>query len=174
MGLVEFEIARWDWKTLRCGCGKNGLHLADELLALARAEREGDSGFDVSSGHVMLPSVLMEPSLPVVSVALAAVADQTSAVARHQFLEALLFILSADSQTWELENEGRDLLEECRIAALPGIWLLHREVYLGPAVGASSLAFECLTLLDDNVDRLERVRADPRAQLAPHVRNAEL
>jgi hypothetical protein len=155
------------------GVRKRAIHLARDLLALARAEHEDDIRFDVSSVHVMLPSVLMEPSLPVVSVALAALADNISVPARHQFLEALLFILAADTQTFELEHQGRDLVEECRRAAQPGIWLLYREVFSGAAVGAPS-AYEILISLDEDLDRLKRVQAAPGAQLDPDVRSAEL
>lgn len=167
MDLVAGEIARRDWRSLRCGCGNPADHLARDLLVLARADDEEEIRFDVTGGHVMLPSVLMEPSLPVVSVALAALADTTSVPARHQFLETLLFILSAEAQAREPALRGRDLLDECRTAARPGIWLLYREVSSGATVGAASMAYEILTLLDEDLDRLERVRAAAGARLSP-------
>jgi hypothetical protein len=174
MELVDLEITHHDWRSIRCGCGKSADHLATDLLAVAHAGPQDAIRFDVSSGHVMLPSVLMEPALPVVSVALAALADDTSVPARHQFLEMLLFILSADSQSFELEKEGRDLIEECRVMAQSGIWLLYREVFFGATVGASSQAYEILTFLDEDTDRLKRVQAAAGARLGPHVRSAEL
>ncbi|MFB9547503.1 hypothetical protein [Micromonospora sagamiensis] len=174
MEIVELEIARRDWKSLRCGCGKRATHLAVDLRELALAEHEHDVRFNVSSGHVMLPSVLMEPALPVVSVALAALADNISVPARHQFLQTLSFILSAETQTFELAGQGRNLVDECRMAAQEGIWLLYREVFAGATVGASSIAFEILTSIDEDLDRLKHVQRASGAQLAPDVRSVDL
>ncbi|BCL12655.1 hypothetical protein [Micromonospora sagamiensis] len=174
MKIVELEIARQDWKSYRCGCGKLGSHIAKDLLALARAQYESEVRFDVAGGHVMVPEVLSELALPVLSVALAALADDISVPARHQFLDALLGILSADTQTFEAAQQGRDLVSECRAAAQSGVWLLYREVFFGASCGASTMAYEILALIEDDPDRLKRVQASPDAQLYPDVRNAEL
>ncbi|MDO3700958.1 hypothetical protein Q3W71_04605 [Micromonospora sp. C28SCA-DRY-2] len=154
--IVELEIARNDWDALRCGCGGSAAHVAEELLALARAE--DDARFEVLEGHVMTPEVLLEPALPVVSVALAALADRVAPPARLKFLEMLLLIVSAESQSAELALLGRDLPGECRSAAATGLWLLYSEVFAGASVGSSSYAYEILTIIEEDPDRLERVR----------------
>lgn len=156
--IVELEIARYDWDALRCGCGGSAAHVAAELLTLARAGTEDDARFEVLEGHAMTPEVLLEPALPVVSVALAALADQVSPPARFTFLEMLLLIVSAESQPSELALLGRDLPGECRAAARAGLWLLYAEVFSGGSVGSSSYAYEILTIVEEDPDRLERVR----------------
>jgi hypothetical protein len=158
MEIVELEIAGHDWKRLRCGCGKSAAHLADDLLRLARAETDSEADRISLDSHVMLSSVLMEPAPPVVSVALASLTDKTSPAARHKFLETLLFLVAADGQATEPARQGRDLPAECHAAAKSGIWLLYREVFAGATVGASSYAYEILTLIDEDEDRLDRVR----------------
>lgn len=158
MELVELEVARYDWDSLRCGCGGTAAHVAGELLALARAGAEDEARFEVLDGHIMTPEVLLEPALPVVSVALAALAGPASAPARLAFLETLLLIVSAEGQPAELALAGRDLPGECRAAARGGLWLLYGEVFSGRSVGASSYAYEALTIIEEDPDRLERAR----------------
>lgn len=170
MDVVEAEIAGQDWSSLRCGCGASARHLADDLLRLARAERTDDVECDVLGGHVMRPSVLLEPALPVVSVALAALADQTAPSVRFTFLEMLLLIVAGEGQAAELALQGRDLVEECRMAARSGIWLLYSEVFSGRSVGSASYAYEILTLIDEDEDRVSRFRVAAGERLSEDLR----
>ncbi|MBQ0894361.1 hypothetical protein KBX37_14855 [Micromonospora sp. U56] len=171
MEIVELEIAGHDWKSLRCGCGRSAAHLAGDLLKLARAQSDSDVDRVALDGHFMVsPSVLMEPALPMVSVALAALADKTSLAARFTFLKALLFIIAGEGQPFELARQGRDLPAECAAAAQGGIWLLYREVFSGLTMGAVSCAYEILTLIDADEERLDRVRVAAGARLSDDLR----
>ncbi|WP_320069888.1 hypothetical protein [Micromonospora sp. RTGN7] len=165
MEIVRLEVAGHDWKSLRCGCGRSAKHLGKDLLSLARAETDAEAERIALEGHVWQPSVVFEPALPVVSVALAALADNASPAARFIFLETLLFLVGDNGQTGELARQGRDLPAECVAAAQSGIWLLYREVFSGATVGASSYAYEILTIIDEGSDRLDRVKAAPCARL---------
>ncbi|MFI9331214.1 hypothetical protein ACIGZJ_27230 [Kitasatospora sp. NPDC052868] len=158
MKLVELEIKRHDWTKLRCGCGMSAAHVATDLVKLARSDKE--SGFDIEmlDGHVLMPSVLFEPSVPTVSVALAALADDISPSARGKFLELLLLLVAGEGQATELALQGRDLVIECVSVAKSGIWLLYSEVFSGRSIDAASYAYEALTLIEDDADRLEHVR----------------
>lgn len=172
MEIVELEIAGHDWKSLRCGCGRSAAHLAGDLLKLARAQSDSDVDRVALDDHVMVPpGLLVEPALPVVSVALAALADETSPAARFTFLKTLLVLAGGgEGQTFELDRQGRDLPAECAAAAESGIWLLYREVFSGLTMGAVSYAYEILTLIDADEERLDRVRVAAGARLSEDLR----
>jgi hypothetical protein len=170
MDIVRIEVAGHDWKSVRCGCGRSGEHLGNDLVRLARAETEADAERIALEGHVWQPSVVFEPALPVVAVALAALADRTSPAARVVFLETLLHLVGDNGQAGELVRQGRDLPAECVAAARSGIWLLYREVFSGATLSASSYAYEVLTIIDGASERLDRVKAAPSARLSPDLR----
>ena len=155
MKLVEFEIQRQDWASIRCGCGESAEHVGPELLRIARGEAEGLNGLE---GHVFMPSVAFEPALPAVSVALAALADTVGASVREVFAHLLLQILASEGQSIEAARAGMDLLQGCRVVAEGGRWLLYSEVIRGATVDGASYLFEALGLLEGDLDRLDAIR----------------
>ncbi|MBB5627060.1 hypothetical protein [Sphaerisporangium krabiense] len=160
MNLVKLEIERHRWDGMQCGCDRSAAHVATDLLRLAQGG--GEHGFDVVEtldGHAYIPSVLFEPSVPAVSVVLAALADDISPDAREGFLEALLHLVAGEGQSIKAEAEGRDLISECIDAAKSGIWLLYSEMFSGRSVGAAGYAYEVLTLVDEDEDRVRRAQA---------------
>lgn len=159
MKLVELEIARHDWPGEHCACGRSAEHVAEDLRRLAGAEESSGLGTEVFEGHVFVSSFVHEPAVPVVSVALAALADDVSDYARTKFLELLLFLLGDDGQSERAAEEGRNLAAECAAAAEPGIWLLYSEVFSGRSVDSAAYAYETLSLLEKNEDRLELAKA---------------
>ncbi|MFE1768191.1 hypothetical protein ACFW81_28735 [Streptomyces angustmyceticus] len=159
MKLVEIEIDRHDWAQLRCACGQPASHVAADLLKMARADGESEIDAEVLEGHAWTSAALFEPALPAVSVALAALADDVSSVSRRIFSELLLLLLAGEGQATYLAHEGRDLIAECTVAAKSGIWLLYAEVISGRCVDTASNSYEALTLIEEDVDRLDRVQA---------------
>ncbi|GII88354.1 hypothetical protein Ssi03_63440 [Sphaerisporangium siamense] len=158
MNLVKLEIERHRWDEMQCGCDRSAAHVATDLLRLAQG---GERGFDVETldGHVYISSVLFEPSVPTVSVALAALADDISPDARQGFLEVLLYLVAGEGQSIKAEAEGRDLIDECIHAARSGIWLLYSEMFSGRSVDAAGYAYDVLTQVDDDDDRVRRAQA---------------
>jgi hypothetical protein len=156
--LVELEIARHDWAALPCGCGRSAAHLAADLSRMARATAAEDADIEILDGHVFIPSVLYEPAVPAVSVALAALADDVAPPAREGFLELLGILSSGESQSADAAARGRDLPAECIAAMRPGIWSLYSEVFAGRSVGAAAHAYETLTVVDTDADRIARVQ----------------
>lgn len=165
MRLFELELSRHDWRQLRCGCGKSAEHVADRLKRVAAAETSEDAACDWLDGHIADSVVQYEPAVSVVAVALAALADDVSSAARSSFLNLLLALVAGESTDWEIANEGRDLPEECRSAARDGIWLLYSELSAFRSRGASSDAYEILSLVEPNQSRLDRVRENFGDQL---------
>ncbi|UOX90826.1 hypothetical protein MUY14_09430 [Amycolatopsis sp. FBCC-B4732] len=159
MKLVELEIARHDWSREHCACGRSAEHVAEDLRRLAGADEASGFGTDALEGHVFVSSFIHEPAVPVVSVALAALADDISDYARAKFLELLLFLVDDDGQSERAAQEGRNLAAECAAAAVPGIWLLYSEVFSGRRVDSAAYAYETLSLVERNEDRLELARA---------------
>lgn len=170
MELVELEIARHDWAALPCGCGGSAAHLAADLSRMAGATTEQDADIELLSGHVFSPVVLYEPAVPAVSVALAALADDLAAPAREGFLELLGMLVAGESQSFEAAARGRDLPAECIAAAQPGIWLLYSEVFAGRSPRAVAEAYETLTLIDADADRLARVQTAAGERLPWNLR----
>jgi hypothetical protein len=158
--LVELEIERHDWAALRCGCGRSAAHVAVDLLRLARASTSSEcTTAIIDNGDVLLPDVLFEPSVPTVSIALAALADDIPLHARQEYAKLLLCLVGDNGQSFEAARAGRDLVAECIQAAKSGIWLLYAEIFAGRSVVAASYAYETLTLIEDDADRLARVQA---------------
>ncbi|MGW7531777.1 hypothetical protein [Amycolatopsis sp. NPDC054798] len=100
-------------------------------------------------------SFVHEPAVPVVSVALA---DGVFDYARAKFLELLLFLVGDDGQPERAEREGRDLAAECVAAAKPGIWLLYAEMFSGRRADAAAYAYETLSLIEEDEERLDLAR----------------
>ncbi|WP_354642661.1 hypothetical protein [Kitasatospora camelliae] len=172
MELLEIEVERHDWASMRCGCGQPAEHLAQEFRRLALEDGPPMDGGELSD-HVTTPgSLLLEPALPTVSVLLAALADEVPPPHRFGLLEALLFILSAEGQDPSLPRET-DLVEQCEEAVRAGLWLLYREVLSGESVGAASYAFEILSLVESDRERLGRVRAAAGERISWDLRTAE-
>ena len=173
MEFLEAEIAWHDWSAVRCGCGQDAGHVAEDLLWLAHG---GDGGphldTDRLDGHVFTPSVLCEPAVPALRVALAALADDEVPVpVRRVFSELVLLLAAGEGQTYEAAQDGRDLETECFRAAQEGIWLLCAVVLSAQGdVATASNAYEALTLLDDDEDRLARVRSAGAKNLRPDLR----
>lgn len=159
MELVELEIACHDWAALDCGCDRSATHVAADLSRMARATTAEDADIEMLSGHVFIPSVLYEPAVPAVSVALAALADDVAPPAREGMLELLSMLSAGEGQAMDAAARGRDLPAECIAAIRPGIWLLYSEVFAGRSLRAAAHAYETLTLIDANANRLARVQA---------------
>lgn len=153
MNLVELEIRRYNWAEILCGCGRRASHLEADFLRLIRPDR-ARRDTDILDGHVLLPSVLYPPAVPLVSIALAVLSTEAPNLVREEFAKLLLFLLSGEGQAIELEGTGRDLIAECSIVAREGLWTLYSELAAGRSVVAASYAYEALTLIEEDVDRL--------------------
>lgn len=128
MGFLELEIERHEWSQLRCGCGHHAGHVADDLRWLAHGG-DGEQRLDTDrlDGHVFMPSILCEPAVPTMRVALAALADAVPLPVRRVFSGLVLALAAGEGQTYEAARDGRDLTRECILAAQEGIWLLCAE-----------------------------------------------
>ncbi|WP_055588301.1 hypothetical protein [Peterkaempfera griseoplana] len=114
--------------------------------------------------------MLFAPAPAVTSVALAALADRVPAQARDRFLDLVQCMVAGDGTDFASAAQGLDLPELCREVAAQGLWLLYAEVGSGRSVAAAGTAFEILTVVDANRDRLRRVRAAAGELLPWHCR----
>ncbi|WMX44654.1 hypothetical protein RGF97_06960 [Streptomyces roseicoloratus] len=160
LDLVEMEIRRHDWSAMLCGCGESGGHLPALLLELA-AQTGAGAGIDYEgvARHVISPAdMFLEPTPPVVAVIMAVLASKTSGYARVAYLEMLLSILSADAQAPLPALEGRDVAAECEAEVRRGLWALCAEVLSSESIDARSHAYEILTLIEEDEERVERLQ----------------
>lgn len=141
--LVDLEIDRFDWAAMRCGCGKSAGHLADDLRGFI-------GGYDPAglADHV-LPAgeVLVEPSMPALGVLLAALSDGLPTKERASVSGLVLGLVG--------DNAGP--VEQFRAKAREAVWLFYAEVLTGSTAGANS--FEILEIIEEDQDRVERLRA---------------
>ncbi|MFJ3902899.1 hypothetical protein [Streptomyces sp. NPDC090025] len=149
MNLIEREIARQDWQSMRCGCGDTAEHLAGDLRQLAGRGPEQRPVHVSLEEHVWSPATLWEPAPAVTSVALAALADELAPLARGWFLELLQRMVA---------GEHTERAEHCQAIAAQGIWLLYEEVMSRRSPADAGDAFEILTVIEPDRARLQRVR----------------
>jgi hypothetical protein len=169
MRLVEPEIALMNWAGMRCGCGHSAEHVAEDLLRAARGQARGIAG--ALDGHVWSAPVLFLPAPAVTRVALAALADDLSPGTRNDFLDLLQCMVAGDGTDFEAAAQQLDLPELCREIATQGLWLLYAEVVSGRSLSAAGTAFEILTVVEANRQRLHGVR-DSAGELLPwHCRS---
>ncbi len=87
------------------------------------------------------------------------------------FFSSLVLALAAgEGQTYEAARDGRDLTRECILAAQEGIWLLCAEVLSGRDALAASDAYEALTLVDEDADRVMRIKSAGAKNLLGYLR----
>lgn len=143
MEAVRIEIERHDWDSMECGCRRPATHLPTALLRLISARTQGEATSAEIDSHVMIQSNLTEPAPAVTAVVLAAMADPTLAmpVARAVLLELLLYV-SAGEQ------------DECEELIRGGVWILYRELVSHPSAAARAYAYETLSNLGTEEDRL--------------------
>lgn len=158
MDLVEVEAGRYNWGALRCGCGSTARHLGPMLVELARAQSAEEASRYHVADHMLSAVYLTAPSVPTASVALAALATDISDAARQAFLELLLSLAAGEGTALDPALAGRDLVGECRAAIRNGLWILYAEVMHPVSIDSASNAFETLSLVEEDQDRLERVR----------------
>ncbi|SDK29403.1 hypothetical protein [Streptomyces indicus] len=155
--LLEIELARHDWDAMACGCGRSAAHLPHELRRLAAAATDEQATYEGIVGHVSVNEVLYEPAFPATAVTLAALAGELSVPARRACVELLSMLTAGEDQASEVDK-GRDLSAECLELARGAIWLLYADVFASHDPGTVSTAFELLLDLDEDEDRVERVR----------------
>ncbi|MEU4122433.1 MULTISPECIES: hypothetical protein [Streptomyces] len=159
--LVGMEIQRHDWSAMLCGCGESGAHLPALLLELAAQPEDGAGiGYEGVARHVVSPAdMFLETAPSVVAVAMAVLASQTPEYARVAYLQMVLSILSADTQAPVPALAGRDVAAECEAEVRRGLWTLYAEVLSSESIDARSHAYEILTLIEEDEERLERLQA---------------
>lgn len=169
MELVEIEIARHDWASMVCGCGRSGAHLADDLPHLVSAKTAAEVHNRRLDRHLHNVGLLMEPAPAVVSVFLAALADEAAPAVRDHVVETISDLVLGEGTSNEVRDTSRDLVEECRAAARPGIWIIYREVFHGADEDTKDHAFHAIARVDD-LDRAQRVQAALGNRLHPALR----
>jgi hypothetical protein len=163
--LIDVEINHFDWAGIRCACGNDASHLPSALRAALRSGERGAVEESLDS-HSMMSTYIHEPAVPLTSVLLAALADDIGPESRVGALEMVRFFVAPDGQSFDAEEAGRDLIEECIKAARKGIWLLYQEIFSGRDIVAASIAFGILIIIETDVKRLKGVR-DAAGTLLP-------
>ncbi|MFF5705630.1 hypothetical protein ACFY7H_24535 [Streptomyces sp. NPDC012794] len=147
--LVRIEAGLHDWAAMTCGCswGPNRYsaeHIPQELIRLLEGKPK-DLGTHWVDNHARIQSNLMDPAVATASLALAALAGRPPVGVRKDLLY-ILGVLSAGEQD--------DIAEACLDVARQGVWLYYEELSAFEMVGASAEAYELLSLIDEQAERL--------------------
>ncbi|MFF3375998.1 hypothetical protein ACFYXF_23970 [Streptomyces sp. NPDC002680] len=152
----EAELLRFDWERTECGCGGSAAHLPArirELLALDEGHGGGEAFLTSLHDHVMTPADGLVPaSAAFVPVALAALTGPLSEPARRETLGWVLRILGP-----AVDSESA-VAVACVEAVRRGLRVLYAEVVRGGSEAGAAYAFEALTLIEEDLDRLSAVR----------------
>ncbi|MFD8965280.1 hypothetical protein ACFV0C_09790 [Streptomyces sp. NPDC059568] len=118
---VAAEIARHEWETYMCGCGRSASHL---VPALRDAAEGHPAAFHALDDHIFIQSNLQPPAPAVCAVLMAM---WFASPPRQATREALLWTLSAVLGCEEDERPGRTLYAECAATIRTGIDLARHE-----------------------------------------------
>ncbi|GAA0408667.1 hypothetical protein Acor_71530 [Acrocarpospora corrugata] len=153
--LVEAELSRYDWAQLYT-CGGT----AEQVPAAVRGMLESVSGDEVDryywrlENRVVVQQALYSSAPAVIGALLAGLADDIAFPARVGALELLYQIASGESGPEAVVEGKPNLGHECRTLVRKGLWIIYRQLFIGPGDAASDL----LEVIETDVDRLEKMR----------------
>lgn len=140
---VAAEIARHDWESVECGCGRPAGHLVDALWAAAEGH---PAAFRALEGHAFTSAKLAPPAPAVCGVLMAV---WTAGPPRQATREALLWTLLALLGT---EDDGTSheagLYGQTTAFIRTGLPRLRREAADGPGSVAAAYAEGIVEILD--------------------------
>ncbi|MCG6497676.1 hypothetical protein [Kitasatospora sp. A2-31] len=132
--------------------------------AIIEAETPQDMIGYTLDNHLELNENLFEVAVPAVSVILAALAGELSALARDHLLITLWRLAAGDAHNTEQALGRVGLGDECRAKAREGLWLILQLGLTGSADDADTAADLCeLIDLDDNRSALYQALLRERA-----------
>ncbi|MFI2765538.1 hypothetical protein ACH5A3_43185 [Streptomyces echinatus] len=143
------QAQRVDWASLRCGCGNTGAHIPETFASLLVASTPQELADASLEGHVYIQSLLFEVAVPVTSMIVAALGEETSEAVHIRLLDELISCVGGESHRSEVEAGAPELETDCQIAAREGIWTLYQEY----ATGRASMARMILDAVDTDRDR---------------------
>ncbi|MGW0391326.1 hypothetical protein ACWDYJ_10555 [Streptomyces sp. NPDC003042] len=140
---VPAEIARHDWDSVVCGCGRPAGHLVDILWDAAEGH---PAAFHALQGHVFTGSRLCPPA-PAACAVLMAVwsAGPPRLATREALLWTLLSLLSAEDDG---SSHEAGLYGQCAAFIRTGVPLLRRERAARPGSVTAAYADGILSILD--------------------------
>lgn len=109
-------------------------------LIVAKDEKAAELAYWKLENRIVAQGTVYDVAVPAIRVLVAAFLNDLAMPVRISILELLYQILSG--ATSELETK-RDLVDECRILAAEGLWLIVREFVSGPR-GAAGDVLACL------------------------------
>ncbi|MFD3455419.1 hypothetical protein ACFWVC_25005 [Streptomyces sp. NPDC058691] len=145
--LIQSE--RFDWASLRCGCGKTGAHIPETFANLLEARTPREFADSSLEGHAYEQSLLFEVAAPVTSLIMAALSEDLSETLRIKLLGCLIRCVGGESHWTEVEAGAPEIDIACHMAAREGIWSLYREY----ATGRADMARIALEIVDNDRDR---------------------
>ncbi|MFD9192350.1 hypothetical protein ACFWCA_29515 [Streptomyces phaeochromogenes] len=143
---MRIEAARLKWSQMTCGCGRSADHIPDDFLASLQGPPSSRTGEGWADNHAYVQSNLMQPAVATTSMVMAALAGGAPLEHRRQLFIVLLNLVS---------GEQEDVAEECLRLVRSGSWLLYEEISSGRNIDSASYAFEILTLMEEESDRLK-------------------
>jgi len=139
--LFDREVRRYDWDQLRQASEDWRKDVPGLLVDLVHAETEADASdaYFRLEGGCFPQRLVTESCVAIVSCLLAMLAAKPPAFVVTWALEALRGILGGEPIQSEIQAGSESLMEDCRDAAKPGIWLLRGMISECPGPALKSL-----------------------------------
>ncbi|MGW3325410.1 hypothetical protein [Streptomyces virginiae] len=149
LDLVRIEAGLHDWASMACGCSRHpnrypAEHLPRDLIRLLEGNPK-DLDIEWAENHAVIQSNLMEPALATASLAVAALAGRPPVGVR----EDLLYLLNVLGS-----GEQGAVADACLDVARQGVWLYYEELAAFEMEGAAVEAYELLSRMDEQAERL--------------------
>lgn len=134
--LFEMELRRHRWDLLR-QCSEEWRQDVPEILTVLRSavnDKEASEAYFRLEGACFPQRLVTESCVAVVSCLLAALSLRPSDWVQGWAIEALRGIVGGEPIASELEIGNDSLMDDCRVAAKDGLWLLYGllPVLVGP------------------------------------------
>ncbi|MFB7256875.1 hypothetical protein [Streptomyces nojiriensis] len=163
--LVRIEAGLHDWASMACGCSRYpnrypAEHIPRALIRLLEGDPK-DLDIKWAENHAVIQSNLMEPAVATASLAVAALAGRPPGGVREDLLY-LLNILGS--------GEQEDVADACLDVARQGVWLYYEELAAFEMEGAAVEAYELLSRMDEQAERLAAYHRVYRDRLPSDLR----
>ncbi len=153
MTFLESQISKHQWASLRV-MGGDASGVPDALVSLSKADSPpaAERAYWMLENRVVVQCALFSSAPAVVEVLMAMLSMSPRRWVTISILELLYQILSGESHASEVARGRAQLASECRSAAMPGFWLVCREV----STGERAAALDVLAILDgDTADAMQ-------------------
>lgn len=157
MRMLEFEISRHSWRSMKCGCNRNASHIPADFLCALRGPLPDRIGEGWADNHAYIQSNLMDPAVATAAMVAACLSDRDAPLEWRPHLLGVLSHL--------VYGEQEEIAESCKSVVRGCAESLFEEIASGRSKMAAAYAFELLMAYEELKVRLCFYQAEAQANL---------